>query len=247
MVYGALGNRSGTETVRIIACIDVKGDAAIKSVRFDGLRKVGEPAELAAKYVALGVDEIILHDTTASLYGTPINFELVQKVSSVIDCPLIVSGGIKSVDDCYRLLEAGADRIAANTVLYEEPSLVSDISYVFGSQFLVSTIEYRAPDEGTIQLFCQYGRELIQSDVTNYLMNLQNCGVGEFIFRSIERDGTNTGIDRGILDKLPNQLTRPIVLLGGAKQEDLSFQDDKLSGLAIGSGLHFGKISIGSA
>ncbi|MDB3961745.1 HisA/HisF-related TIM barrel protein [Paracoccaceae bacterium] len=229
--------------MRKIACVDFKGDTAIKSVRFDGLRKIGCPVELSQKYCDMGIDEIYLHDATSSLYGTGINFELVRRVANSINIPLTVSGGVKTIDDCGALLEAGADRVSINSAFVDNIKLAENIVALFGSQFLSTTIEYRVFDEENVQLFYRYGRETINFDLISYSKRLSDQGIGELVYRCITRDGVFAGVHTEIIDHLPCVSHLQIVLLGGAIKSDLNLNEKGLNGIAIGSSLHFGRIT----
>ena len=232
--------------LRKIACIDIKGDKAIKSVRFDGLRQIGCPIELSQKYVREGIDEIYLQDTTASLYDTEINYDLVSNIANSITVPLIVGGGIKSIENCYNLLAAGADRVAINSALTSDYGLASRIKDIFGSQFLLGCIEYRLNGHEEPSLFYNYGREALCSNILDHSKKLIESGVGELVLRCITNDGTFQGLNWKVLDHLKNEITVPIILLGGANINDLKSQNKNVSGIAIGASLHYGRINGGN-
>ena len=231
--------------LRKIACIDIKGNKAIKSVRFDGLRQVGCPKELAQKYDSDGIEEIYLQDTTASLYGTEINYDLIHDIANLITVPLIVGGGIKSIDDCYKLLAVGADRVAINSALTSDLGLAERIRNIFGSQFLLGCIEYRLNEKNKPLLFYNYGREPLQSNIHDQSKKLIDSGVGELVLRCITNDGTFKGLNWQILDYLGNEITVPIILLGGANSNDFLSKDKRVSGIAMGSCLHYGRLNLG--
>lgn len=230
--------------MRKIACIDIKGDKAIKSVRFEGLRQIGCPKELAIRYDRVGIDEIYIQDTTASLYNTEINYALISDISKSISVPLIVGGGIKTIDDCYNLLDAGADRIAINSALNLDPSLAGRIKNIFGSQFLIGCIEYRLNEPDEPILFYNYGREPLSLKILEKSKKLISSGVGELILRCITNDGTFRGLNWGVLDYLKDTLSVPVILLGGCNIHDFEIKNDMVSGIAIGASLHYGRIKI---
>ena len=159
---------------------------------------------------------------------------------------MIVGGGIKSIENCYNLLAAGADRVAINSALTSDYGLASRIKDIFGSQFLLGCIEYRLNGHEEPSLFYNYGREALCSNILDHSKKLIESGVGELVLRCITNDGTFQGLNWKVLDHLKNEITVPIILLGGANINDLKSQNKDVSGIAIGASLHYGRINGGN-
>lgn len=233
--------------IRLIARLDIKGPNVIKGVHLECLRVVGDPELLAAKYYKEGIDEIIYIDIVASLYGRNNLTEVVEKASSHIFVPLTVGGGIRSLDDINRLLRSGADKVAINSWLINNPHFVDMAVKSFGSQCIVGSIEAKKVTEDRWEAFYNNGREFSGKDVIEWAKELVDRGVGELLITSIDREGTKKGYDSELIEKISNTVNVPVIASGGAG----SLQDiekvvyhGKADAVAIASLLHYNILSI---
>lgn len=227
---------------RVIARMDIKGPNLIKGISFEGLRVLGKPADFAARYANAGADELLYIDTVASLYGRNQLEALLEETTENVFIPITVGGGISSVADVRRLLNAGADKVAINTAALKRPQLISEIADHFGSQALTVSIEAKRTMVGW-EAYTDCGRERTHMDAILWAEKAAELGAGEILITSIDRDGTRKGFDADLLRNI--NVGIPVVAAGGfGCVEHLS---DALScdAVAIGSALHYGDVTIG--
>ncbi|MGD8452769.1 MAG: imidazole glycerol phosphate synthase subunit HisF [Phycisphaerae bacterium] len=203
-------------TVRIIPCLDVSDGRVVKGVRFDRLRDVGSPADLAGRYERQGADEIVLLDVSATPQTRSTCLETVRQVRERLAIPLTVGGGVRSVADAAALLEAGADRVAINTAAVRQPELIGEMAARFGRQCIVVSLDAaRSTQDGWEVLVCS-GRERTGIDAIDWARNAQSQGAGEILLTSWDRDGTQAGYDLELLAAASAALSVPIIASGGA-------------------------------
>ena len=229
---------------RIIARLDVKNDYVIKGIHLEGLRKVGHPNELAEKYYYQGADEIILQDSVASLYGRNNLYGVLERACKKVFVPIIIGGGIRTLDDVKRALDAGADRVCVNTGLIKNPHWITDIVKRYGSQCIVCSIEAKQI-EGTLDkwsVYYDYGREDSGKDVFEWIKFTQDLGIGEILLTSVDQEGTKRGLDISLCEKVRNIASVPIIISGGAGNRDHIkelYQSKLVDGVAIASMIHY--------
>ena len=177
---------------RIIPCLDIRDGQTVKGINFVGLRQVGDPVELGAKYAAEGADELVYLDISASEEGRRTFTELVARIAARIDIPFTVGGGISSVDDASRLLDAGADKITLNSAAVANPALIDAIAARYGSQFVVAAIDARTVD-GRWVVTTHGGRRPTQRELFAWAAEAADRGAGEILFTSMDHDGTKNG------------------------------------------------------
>lgn len=200
---------------RIIPCLDVKDGRTVKGVHFVGLRDVGDAVDLGARYAAEGADELVYLDISASVEGRKTFCYLVSRVAEKINIPFTVGGGISTLDDAARLLDAGADKISVNTAAIYNPGLIDAIAGKYGSQFVVIAIDARVVD-GRWMATTHGGRTATDRELFSWALEAQNRGAGELLFTSMDHDGTRDGYPCETYAALADALSIPIIASGGA-------------------------------
>ena len=200
---------------RIIPCLDVKDGRTVKGVHFVGLRDVGDAVDLGARYAAEGADELVYLDISASVEGRKTFCDLVSRVAEKINIPFTVGGGISTLDDAARLLDAGADKISVNTAAIYNPGLIDAIAGKYGSQFVVIAIDARVVD-GHWMATTHGGRTATDRELFSWALEAQNRGAGELLFTSMDHDGTRDGYPCETYAALADVLSIPIIASGGA-------------------------------
>ena len=207
---------------RIIARLDVKGKKLIKGIRFEGLRVIGDACIAAENYAKKGIDEIFYTDAVASLYGRNGLDEILRETTKKVFVPITAGGAIRCVEDARKLLAAGADKLAINSAAIKDPSLISKLSKKFGKQCVVVSIQVVYKGNSKWEVMIESGREKTSIDLLEWINECQNLGAGEIILTSVDRDGTETGPDFSLLDKIIDNVKVPLVFGGGfASQDDL--------------------------
>lgn len=201
-------------TIRIIPCLDIKDRRVVKGINFLKLRDAGNPVEIAKIYNEEGADEIVFLDIAVSSEGRKIKYELVEKVARKITIPLTVGGGISSLEEARRILNSGADKISINTIAFEKPEIIGELSSTFGSQCVVVSID--AKNNGKFyEVFIRGGREGTGKDAIEWGVEVEKLGAGEILLTSIDRDGTCDGFDIELTKSLSNKVNIPVIASGG--------------------------------
>lgn len=200
---------------RIIPRLDVKGPNLIKGICFEGLRAIGLPEEFARRYSDEGADEIILYDTVASLFQRGPGLETIEKVADEISIPLVVAGGIRTLDDVSAVLRAGADKVAINTAAVRDASLLRNAADRFGAQCVVASIEVFRRERGRFEVWTEYGREATGLDALEWIRTAIGLGVGEILLSFIDRDGTGEGTHADFVRRVAELVPCPVIVGGG--------------------------------
>ena len=233
-------------TKRIIPCLDIKNGRTVKGINFIGLRDAGDPIELAKIYSQEGADELVFLDITASQEKRKTFVELVEKIAQAISIPFTVGGGISSLEDVARLLQAGADKIAINSAAVYKPELIKKIAEKFGSQCVVVAIDAKF-ENNNWQVYTSGGQQKSDWELLAWAKEVERLGAGEILFTSMDNDGTKTGFANKMLAQLSEQLNIPIIASGGAgTMADFKevFQLGKADAALAASIFHFKEISI---
>lgn len=204
-------------TRRIVPCLDIDGGRVVKGVRFQGLRDQGDPVELARAYADQGADELVLLDVSATPQGRGHALQTVAAVRQVLDVPLTVGGGVRTVADARALLEAGADKVAVNTAAVARPELLSELAAQFGRQCVVLSVDAARDPDGTPRLRVRSGTERVGREVVGWCVEAVARGAGEILLTSWDRDGTGDGYDLELLRAVCGAVEVPVVASGGAK------------------------------
>ena len=203
---------------RIIPCLDVTAGRVVKGVNFVGLRDAGDPIEVAKRYDGEGADEITFLDITASSDERDLLLNIIEAVASQVFIPLTVGGGVRSVEDVRRLLNAGADKVSINTAAVQNPQLVSDAADRYGSQCIVVAVDAkRVPDSSPLawEVFTHGGRRATGLDALDWGVKMQALGAGEILLTSMDRDGTRQGFDLELTRTFSDTLEVPVIASGG--------------------------------
>jgi cyclase len=233
---------------RLIPCLDVKDGRVVKGINFLQLRDAGDPVEQAAAYDAQGADEVCFLDISAAPEGRSTLVDVVKRTADQVFAPLTVGGGVRSVADAERLLEAGADKIAVNTAAIRTPQLVADIAARFGNQAIVVAIDAKraATSWG---VFSHGGRTPENLDAVEWSRRCADLGAGELLVTSMDRDGTGRGYDLDLIRAIATSVSVPVIASGGVgKLADLA--DGLLAGadaVLAASIFHFGQHTIGES
>lgn len=248
-------------TRRVIPCLDVDAGRVVKGVSFIDIRDAGDPAALAAFYNTEGADELVFLDITASSDARNTMVEVVEKVSSEVFIPLTVGGGIRSVDNMRKMLEAGADKVSINSAAVINPQLIEDCAKEFGSQCVVLAMDVKrssdeiakrddSPEAVTgisWQVYTHGGRQPTSLDAVQWARTATECGAGELLITSMDADGQKTGYDNDVLSSISDSVTVPVIASGGAGALE-HFYDalvyGKSDAVLAASLFHFGELRV---
>lgn len=231
---------------RIIPCLDIKDGTTVKGINFEGLRNAGDPVELAKRYEKEGADELVFLDIAATVEERKTFSELVQKIARELSIPFTVGGGISTVEDVRKLLEAGADKVSINSSAVRNPQLISNLAKEFGSQCIVVAIDTKQIS-GSDWVHVKGGREITELETLNWAKRTEQLGAGEILLTSMDGDGTKSGFDLRITKLISENVHIPVIASGGAgKMEDFEnvFNQTKATGALAASIFHFGEIQI---
>ena len=195
---------------RIIPCLDVKSGRVVKGIKFQGLKDVGDPAELAAAYEKQGADEVVFLDITATQEGRRTLLEVVRRTAERLFIPLTVGGGVRTFEDVRDLLRAGADKVSLNTAAVEKPKLIPKLAREFGSQCVVVAIDAKGR-----RVYTRAGTKSTPLDVVEWSRQVAKLGAGEILLTCIDRDGTTDGYDEKLTRDVADAVTIPVIASGG--------------------------------
>ena len=235
---------------RIIPCLDVHAGRVVKGVNFVALRDAGDPVETARTYDAAGADEIAFLDITASSDARDTIIDVIERVADEVFIPLTVGGGVRSVEDVRRLLNAGADKVSINTAAVDDPDLVARAASRFGSQAIVVAIDARAAGPGRWEVFTHGGRKARGLDVVEWAREMTRRGAGEILLTSMDRDGTKAGFDIELTRSVSEAVTVPVIASGGVGTLEhlaLGIEQGRADAVLAASVFHFGEITIAQA
>jgi len=203
---------------RIIACLDVRDGQVVKGVNFEGLRSAGDPAELARRYNAEGIDELVILDITATLEARRALADTIARVARELFIPLAVGGGIRTEADAAAAVEAGADKVSLNTAALADPALVTRIAERYGSQAVVVAIDAKrdAAGGGGFAVYARSGKSAAGRDAVEWAREAESRGAGEILLTSIDRDGTKAGFDCELTAAVSSAVSIPVIASGGA-------------------------------
>jgi imidazole glycerol-phosphate synthase subunit HisF len=206
---------------RVIPCLDVKDGRVVKGVNFLDLRDAGDPVELAARYDAMGADELVFLDITASHERRDLIVDIASRVAERVFIPFTVGGGIRAVEDFRKILRAGADKVAVNTAAIERPDLITQAASEFGSQCVVVAMDPklvgdRPGGSARWEVFIHGGRTATGIDALEWASRAEQLGAGEILLTSMDRDGTQAGYDLDLTRAVAQSVRIPVIASGGA-------------------------------
>jgi cyclase len=204
-------------TKRIVACLDVNGGRVVKGVQFENLRDAGDPAELAKAHSASGADEIVLLDISAAHERRTTLLDTVQRAARQLFIPFTVGGGIRTLEDAAAVFAAGADKISINSAALADPDLISRIALRFGSQAVVVAIDAKkCGNAARWEAYTHGGRTTSGRDAVGWAQEAEDCGAGEILLTSMDRDGTGVGFDCELTRAVADTVRIPVIASGGA-------------------------------
>ncbi|OGF67999.1 MAG: imidazole glycerol phosphate synthase subunit HisF [Candidatus Fischerbacteria bacterium RBG_13_37_8] len=232
--------------IRIIACLDIEEGKVVKGIKFKGIQDVGNPVEFARYYNEQEVDELVFLDIGASYKSKEILIDVVHAVSKEVFIPLTVGGGLRSIEDIRKVLNAGADKVALCTSAIENPALISEGAYIFGSQCIVLSIDAKR-DGDSWYAFTRGGRHNSGLDAIEWAKKAEQLGAGEILLNSIDMDGTRAGYDIELTRKVHESVGIPVIASGGAgelKHMLDIINEGKADAVLIASLLHYREYTI---
>ena len=248
---------------RIIPCLDVTGGRVVKGVNFQALRDAGDPVEIAARYNDQGADELTFLDITATSDDRGLILHIIEAVASQVFIPLTVGGGVRTVEDVRRLLNAGADKISFNSAALANPQVIEDASHKYGAQCIVVAIDAkRRSEEDAMRLvdglaigpgwdvFSHGGRKNTGLDAVAWATEMARRGAGEILLTSMDRDGTKAGFDLALTRAVSDAISVPVIASGGVGTLDHLADGVTLGGavaVLAASIFHYGEFTVGQA
>lgn len=242
---------------RIIPCLDVTHGRVVKGVNFLGLRDAGDPVAIAARYNEQGADELTFLDITATSDGRDLILPIIEAVAAQVFIPLTVGGGVRSVADVRRLLNAGADKVSFNSAAIADPTLIEEASGRYGAQCIVVAIDAKRRRGAEAQarspgwdVYSHGGRRNTGLDAVAWAGEMARRGAGEILLTSMDRDGTKSGFDLELTRAVSDSVNVPVIASGG-----VGGLDDLADGIVLGhadavlaaSIFHFGRHTVGQA
>lgn len=234
--------------LRIIPRLDIRNNKLIKPYQFEGVKEIGNPITFAKKYFKNNADEILIIDVVASLYDRNNTIEIIKKISKQVLIPVIVGGGIRSLEDADNLFQNGADKIALNTAVFKNPKIITALSNKYGSQSIILSIEAKWNSKSHYwEAYNNNGRDHTGYEVVEWAKKCIKLGIGEILLTSVDNDGTQKGLNKNLVNYFFEKIRFPTIISGGTKSIDdiikLKYIKD-INGIGIGSLLHFNKTNI---
>ena len=236
---------------RIIPCLDVTGGRVVKGVNFVELRDAGDPVEIAARYNEQGADELTFLDITATSDDRGLLLPMIEAVAAQVFIPLTVGGGVRTVEDVRRLLNAGADKVSFNSAAVADPQVIRDASAKYGAQCIVVAIDAKRRSGGDgWEVYVHGGRRNTGLDAVDWARRMAAAGAGEILLTSMDRDGTRSGFDLELTRAVSDALDIPVIASGGVgRREHLAdgIQRGGADAVLAASIFHYGEFTIGQA
>jgi imidazole glycerol-phosphate synthase subunit HisF len=248
---------------RIIPCLDVTGGRVVKGVNFVELRDAGDPVEIAARYNEQGADELTFLDITATSDGRDLILHIIEAVASQVFIPLTVGGGVRTVDDVRRLLNAGADKTSFNSAAIANPQVIEDASHKYGAQCIVVAIDAKRRSEADCarrvdgvavgpgwDVFSHGGRKNTGLDAVAWAREMARRGAGEILLTSMDRDGTKSGFDLQLTRAVADAVPVPVIASGGVGNLDHladGVQQGGADAVLAASIFHYGEYTVAQA
>ncbi len=232
--------------VRIIPCLDVRQGRVVKGINFIDLIDAGDPVEQAKHYSQNGADEICFLDISASLENRNTMVNVVKETAKEVFIPLTVGGGISSLENIHSLLKAGADKVSINSAAIKDPNIIKKSSEYYGNQCIVVAVDVKK-EKNDWYVYSHGGTKNTGLYALDWIKKIQELGAGEILLTSMDKDGTKSGFDNELLEKVSKFVSIPIIASGGVGKLE-HFYDGVIKGkadaLLAASVFHFNEISI---
>ena len=235
---------------RIIPCLDVTGGRVVKGVNFVELRDAGDPVEIAARYNEQGADELTFLDITATSDGRDLILPIIEAVASKVFIPLTVGGGVRTVADVRRLLNAGADKVSFNSAAVADPQVIRDASDKYGAQCIVVAIDAKARPGGGWDVYSHGGRKNTGLDAVAWAKKMVEMGAGEILLTSMDRDGTKAGFNLELTRAVSDAVPVPVIASGGVGTLQHLCEGIRIGGadaVLAASIFHYGEFTVAQA
>ena len=235
---------------RIIPCLDVTGGRVVKGVNFVELRDAGDPVEIAARYNEQGADELTFLDITATSDGRDLILHIIEAVASQVFIPLTVGGGVRTVADVRRLLNAGADKVSFNSAAVADPQVIREASDKYGAQCIVVAIDAKKRVGGGWDVYTHGGRKNTGLDAVQWATKMAELGAGEILLTSMDRDGTKIGFDLELTRAVCDAVPVPVIASGGVGALQHLSEGIRLGGadaVLAASIFHYGEFTVAQA
>ena len=236
---------------RIIPCLDVTGGRVVKGVNFVELRDAGDPVEIAARYNDQGADELTFLDITATSDDRDLILHIIEAVASQVFIPLTVGGGVRTVADVRRLLNAGADKVSFNSAAVANPQVIADASRKYGAQCIVVAIDAKRRVDGSgWDVYTHGGRKSTGLDAVDWAREMTRQGAGEILLTSMDRDGTKSGFDLALTRAVSDAVSVPVIASGGVGALEHLSEGIRIGGadaVLAASIFHYGEFTVGQA
>ncbi|MBX3604100.1 MAG: imidazole glycerol phosphate synthase subunit HisF [Piscinibacter sp.] len=235
---------------RIIPCLDVTGGRVVKGVNFVELRDAGDPVEIAARYNEQGADELTFLDITATSDDRDLILHIVEAVASQVFIPLTVGGGVRTVADVRRLLNAGADKVSFNSAAVANPQVIRDASAKYGAQCIVVAIDAKRAAHAGWEVYTHGGRRNTGIDAVAWARQMAEHGAGEILLTSMDRDGTRIGFDLELTRAVSDAVVVPVIASGGVGALEHLSEGIRIGGadaVLAASIFHYGEFTVGQA
>ena len=237
---------------RIISCLDVRDGRLAKSVKFANTRDIGDPVDTARRYYEAGLDELVFYDITASSDNRDIMIDVVSQVAAQVFIPFSVGGGLRTVEDCSRVLLAGAEKVNVNSAAVKNPRLIAEASLAFGAQCVVLSMDVaRVPPSAAIpsgyEVVINGGRTYMGMDAIDWARRGEQLGAGEIVVNSIDADGTRQGYEIRLTRLIADAVNLPIIASGGGGRPEHLYEvltDGHADAALVASMLHYGEFTI---
>jgi imidazole glycerol-phosphate synthase subunit HisF len=237
---------------RIISCLDVRDGKLAKSVRFVDTKDIGDPVAQAKKYYEAGLDELVFYDITASSDNCNIMIDVVERVAAQVFIPFSVGGGLRTVEDCWRVLLAGAEKVNVNSAAVKRPELIAEASRAFGAQAVVLSMDVRRVEPTSAipsgyEIVINGGRTPMGLDAIQWAQRGQELGAGELVVNSIDADGTKEGYEINLTRRIAEAVTIPVIASGGGGKPEHLYDvltEGKADAALVASLLHYGEYTV---
>lgn len=238
---------------RLISCLDVRDGRLVKSVRFVDTKDIGDPVSAARRYYEAGLDELVFYDITASSDQRGIMIDVVEEIARQVFIPFSVGGGLRSVEDCRKVLEAGAEKVNLNTAAVGNPGVISEVADAFGVQAVVLSMDIRAAGSGSLpsgyEIVTHGGRRDTGMDALEWARRGEALGAGEIVVNSIDADGTFEGYELKLTRMIADNVGIPVIASGGGGRPEHLYDaltEGGADAALVASMLHYGHYSVDS-